>query len=247
MLIMTMDKAAIEYPMISSIGDQAFLITFGDRYTEQTNARVLEFDRKLALEEIPWVIEVVPAIRSVLVRIDPLLIAMDEVELYLQNLANLPLAKKLTKQARKFEIPVAYGGKYGPDLAQVAAQTGLTVEKLIELHCFTNLRVACLGFSPGLAYLATLPEEFDLPRKESYNSTAQPGSILVANRQTVFTATEIPTGWSIIGRSPVIGFRLEPPPYFLLQPGDEIRFYPIPLEEFEESNFNQIWDAHGLT
>ncbi len=243
---MTSNRPETEFPMVSSIGDQAFMIIFGDGYSEQINSRVLEFDKKLNEEEIPWIIEVVPAIRSLLVRVDPLSVEMEKAESYLKALFDSPLPDKTKNPVRKFEIPVSYGGNLGPDLEQVASRTGIPVGDLIELHCSNNLRVACLGFSPGLAYLAELPEEFNLPRKESFNSTALPGSILVANRQTVFTATEIPTGWSIIGRSPVIGFRLDRSPHFLLQPGDEIRFYPITEEDFSKNSYNQIWDTHDL-
>lgn len=244
--IVPLSKLETEYPIISSIGDQAFLVTFGDVYSEQTNSKVLEFDRKLVQEDIPWIMEIVPAIRSLLVRFDPLVVEMDKVESYLSDLLETPLPATNKNQARKFEIPVSFGGTFGPDLAHVAVQTGIAAGDLIDLHCSINLRVACLGFSPGLAYLAELPVEFNLPRKESFNSTALPGSILVANRQTVFTATEIPTGWSIIGRSPVIGFRLDRSPHFLLQPGDIVRFYSIPEEEFTKVEYKHIWETHDL-
>ena len=236
-----------EFPTISPLGDQAFMVTFGDSYSVETNSRVLEFDRKLAIDGAPWIVEVVPAIRSILVRVDPLRVEMEKVEPFLFELLSKPFPDKVINQTRKFEIPVCYEGKFGTDLEYVATRTGLTKEKLIELHCSCNLRVACLGFAPGLTYLAQLPEEFKIPRKESYNTTALPGSILVANQQTVFTATEIPTGWSIIGRSPVIGFRVDQSPHFLLQPGDEIRFYPISEEEFSNFNLAQMWDTYGIT
>ncbi|MCY3727291.1 MAG: allophanate hydrolase subunit 1 [Rhodobacteraceae bacterium] len=243
---MNTNTCQIKFPRISPLGDQAFMITFGDNYSVETNSKVLEFDRKLAIESVPWIVEVVPAIRSILVRVDPLSIEMEKVEPFLFELLSKPFPDKAINQIRKFEIPVCYEGKFGPDLEYVATKSGLTKEKLKELHCSCNLRVACLGFAPGLTYLAQLPKEFKIPRKESYNTIASPGSILVANRQTVFTATEIPTGWSIIGRSPVIGFRVDQSPHFLLQPGDEIRFYPISEEEFSNFNPAQIWDTYGI-
>ena len=236
-----------EFPTISPLGDQAFMVTFGDNYSAETNSRVLEFDRKLASEEVPWIIEVVPAIRSLLVRVDTMTVETEYVESYLLELLSKPLPDQAANPGRNFEIPVCYEGKFGPDLEYVATKTGLSKEKLKQLHCSCNLRVACLGFAPGLTYLAQLPVEFKIPRKESYNTTALPGSILVANRQTVFTATEIPTGWSIIGQSPVIGFRVDQSPHFLLQPGDEIQFYPITEEEFSNFNPAQMWKTYGIT
>lgn len=235
-----------EFPTISPLGDQAFMVTFGNSYSVKTNSRVLELDRKLAINGVPWIVEVVPAIRSILIRVDPLSVEMENVEAFLLELLSKPSHDKAMDQGRKFEIPVCYEEKFGPDLEYVATKSGLTKEKLKELHCSCILRVACLGFAPGLAYLAQLPKEFQIPRKDSYNTTAVPGSILVANRQTVFTATEIPTGWSIIGRSPVIGFRVGQSPHFLLQPSDEIRFYPISEEEFSNYNPAQMWDTYGI-
>ncbi len=238
-------KSISDCPIIHTIGDQALMIMFGDGYSKQVNSKVLEFDRKLSQADFCWIVEVVPAIRSLLVTIDPLYIEMQKAEHLIREQINTQQESIIKTATRRFEIPVCYGSQYSPDLEHVSLQTGVNKEKLIELHCSCDLSVACLGFSPGLAYLAELPEEFNLPRKVSYNATALPGSVLVANRQTVFTATAIPTGWSIIGRSPVIGFRLNQSPHFLFQPGDEIRFYPITEEQFQTSNYDKIWDTYG--
>ena len=52
--------------------------------------------------------------------------------------------------ARALEIRVMYDG---PDLADVAAQTGLTVADVIAAHQATPWRVGFGGFAPGFAYL----------------------------------------------------------------------------------------------
>ncbi len=111
---------------------------------------------------------------------------------------------------------------------------GLAEEELIGLHSGVDLSVLCLGFSPGLVYLAELPDAFAIPRRQSFGRPVAPGAILVANRQTVVPSTPIPTGWRQIGQTPFRSFRLDASPRFLVSPGDTVRFRPTSSREAEK-------------
>ena len=50
-------------------------------------------------------------------------------------------------------IPVAYGGRDGPDLEDTASLAGVSPGELIELHTGRDHTVLFLGFAPGFAYL----------------------------------------------------------------------------------------------
>ncbi len=81
--------------------------------------------------------EVVAGIESVVVQFDVTLITIDEAR---QQIA-AELAKGYTPKALAdvlLEIPVVYGGEFGPDFDAVCEQTGLSAEELIALHTGGN-------------------------------------------------------------------------------------------------------------
>ncbi|MBX6395501.1 MAG: 5-oxoprolinase subunit PxpB, partial [Alicyclobacillaceae bacterium] len=137
---------------------------------------------------------------------------------------------------RLVEIPVCYGGEFGPDLAYVADYHGLTPERVIEIHSSTEYRVYMIGFAPGFPYLGGLSPELATPRKTSPRLTIPAGSVGIAGNQTGVYSVSTPGGWQIIGRTPLVLFRPDLHPPSLLKAGDRVRFYPISREEFTRWN-----------
>ncbi len=221
-------------------GDQAILVTFGAQYSARTSRAVLAFDAALA-DAPKGVIETAPTIRSVLVAFDPLVLAPDALVRWCQSLlASRNWLESDAVPGRRWEIPVVYSGASAPDLAETAHLAGLAEDELIGLHAGIDLSVLCLGFSPGLIYLAELPDQFAIPRRQSFGKPVEPGAILVANRQTVVPSTPIPTGWRQIGRTPFRSFRLDASPRFVISPGDTIRFRPVTRREAERFDHSQF-------
>lgn len=238
----------MSHPRICAAGDQALLVEFGDTYSKSVSNAVIAFDQMLQGARPPLVglVETVPTLRSVLIQFDPVVIKPQLLEDWCrktienQDWNQIPAPEK----GQRWQIPVIYGGENGSDLAEVAEIAGLTESQLIESHSSTELTVLCLGFSPGLAYLAELPEAFAIPRRKAYSKRPVPlGSILIANQQTVLPATPIQTGWWRIGVTPVPTFMPMRPKPFLLSPSDTVRFQPI--SEAESVNFDSepLWDA----
>ncbi len=223
------------------MGDHAVLVAFGSRYSKLANQAVLRFDREIRRAAIPGIVETVPGICSLLVRFDTeqvhTLEALEKCRTLLEG--QTWIREDTAEVGRKLTIPAVYGGRHGPDLATLAKHVGCTQEALVACHSRTWLNVLCLGFSPGTAYLAELPEEYDVPRKETYSNPVPAGSVLVANRQTVFAATEIRTGWWRIATSPTKGFRPELQCPFLFSPGDLVRFEAISEEQLEQVKYSQ--------
>ncbi|MCY4447048.1 MAG: carboxyltransferase domain-containing protein [Rhodobacteraceae bacterium] len=230
------------FPQIQPMGEGGLLIVLADSVSLETTKKILAIDSLLHQCDQFTTLETVPALRSILVKTDPLLNNVGELEALCHK-----LLKKICQQAelnldsRRFSIPVIYGEEWGPDLGDFCQYSGMSKEAAISLHTSVELIVLCLGFSPGLTYLAELPEEFNLPRKEMYCAGVPAGSVLIANRQTVFTASQIPTGWHRIGTSPVIGFCPEKHHPFLFRPGDRIRFFAIDPSEESQIDVNTFW------
>ena len=227
-----------EFPVIHRAGDRAILVEFGRSFSLETSQAVLAFDA--ALRDAPeGVVETVPTVRSVLVVFDPLRLRPEALLDWCRSIAESCDWRQMEMPAtrRHWVLPAVYGGQRGPQLAEVAELSGISPEQLVENHTSLPLTVLCLGFSPGLAYLAELPEEFSVPRLQSFGKPVPAGSILVANRQTVLPGTPIPTGWRRIGWTPFRTFDPDRPNPFLLAPGDRVRFTAITEEE--ASRFDQ--------
>ena len=167
-----------------------------------------------------------PAYASILIDFDPLAVSPRDMEFVVTRLYAQAAAAPLP-EPRMVEIPVAYGGEYGPDLEAVAVLTGHTPEEVIALHSGAEYLVYFLGFSPGFPYLGGLPEAIAAPRLETPRKRVPAGSVAIGGRQTGVYPLASPGGWRIIGCTPLQLFRPDADPPVLLQMGDHVRFVPV--------------------
>ena len=213
--------------------DQSLLVYFGQKITLQAHQQVRKLLRLLELEPVAGIRNLHPAYRSLLVKFNGLRLRHDEVEAilrrYLERLEGIKLPGP-----RRVEIPVCYGGEFGPDLAEVCAIHGLTPAQVVELHASTEYLVYFLGFVPGFAYLGELPEALVTPRLVVPRRNVPAGSVGIAGNQTGVYPFATPGGWRLIGRTPVAMFRVEREGFSLLAIGDRMRFAPISAERFGE-------------
>ena len=121
-----------------------------------------------------------------------------------------------------------YGGDEGQDLELVAEMHGLSPEDVIRLHTGAEYRVYMIGFAPGFAYLGGLPEALHTSRRVDPRERVPAGSIAVGGKQAaVFPPMELPSGWHMLGRTPVKTYDPARPEPFLLAAGDRVVFDPI--------------------
>lgn len=133
------------------------------------------------------------------------------------------------------EIPVCYGGEYGPDLSFVAEHNGLSPEEVIAIHSGGTYLVYMLGFLPGFAYMGGMDERIATPRLASPRARIPAGSIGIAGGQTGIYPLASPGGWQLIGRTPVKMFAMEGETgKFALSAGDRVKFVPISEEQYRE-------------
>ena len=119
-----------------------------------------------------------------------------------------------------------------PDLGDVAAHNGLSVEEVIRIHARSEYLVYFLGFSPGFPYLGDLPTELATPRLKTPRLRVPAGSVAIGGSQTGIYPVDSPGGWRLIGRTPLPLFSPEKDPPTLLQMGDRVHFVPITMKEF---------------
>jgi inhibitor of KinA len=143
------------------------------------------------------------------------------------------LAPPTFSNDRLIQIPVCYGGDYGPDLQTIAAVKGLPVEEIIHIHTASIYRVYMIGFLPGFPYMGKIDERIAVPRLENPRVKVACGSVGIAGFQTGIYPLESPGGWQLIGRTPIALFNKHNHHPVLLVPGDQVQFYPISHHEFE--------------
>jgi inhibitor of KinA len=212
---------------------QARPLQIQSQITPQTHEKVRRLLRLLEQEPVTGVCNLHPAYCSVLVKFDALKLRHEDVEEILRGyLARLEEVK--LPESKLAEIPVCYGGEFGPDLAEVCARRGMTVAQAIEMHSSTEYRVYFLGFLPGFAYLGELPKELATPRLASPRRKVPAGSVGIAGNQTGVYPFATPGGWRLLGRTPMKMFRANREGLSLLSIGDRVRFTPISAERFAE-------------
>ncbi len=227
---------------ITPLGDSALIIELGDAINESTHLRVQAAWRALTAEPMPGVSEAVPAYTTVTLFYDPAQLVRagapaDDLVSWLservrERLKNPPKSAKT--KPRTVEVPVVYGGDFGPDLARVAAQAKLSPEDVVKRHAKVEYRVHLIGFAPGFPYLGGLPKELITPRHAKPRMAVPAGSVGIGGEQTGIYPQVTPGGWNLIGCTPLRLFRPEDDPPVLLQAGDIVKFRPVTSEEFEK-------------
>jgi inhibitor of KinA len=223
--------------------DQALIVYF-NASTEKNGAKapplqinteshdqVRRLLRLMEMEPIPGLRNLHPAYSSLLIKFDGMRLRHSELEEILRGYIER-MKKVELPEPRVVEIPVCYGGEYGPDLKDVAELHGLTDAAAIELHSSRTYLVYFLGFAPGFAYLGDVPEELFTPRLATPRRGVPAGSVGIAGRQTGVYPISTPGGWRLLGRTPVAMFRPEKAEMSLSRIGDRVRFVPISAEEF---------------
>ncbi len=217
-------------PRLLLAGDSALVVEFGDEISQEVNHRVHALAEALEKNRLPGLIEAVPTYRSLLLHYDPLRLSCDEVVAFVSDVLQ-ECERKPSLQARVVEIPVVYGGEFGPDIEFVAQHNGLSVQEVIALHSGAAYTVYMLGFTPGFAYLGGMPEAIAAPRLETPRTLVPAGSVGIAGQQTGVYPIATPGGWRLIGRTPLELFDPRGDPPTLLRAGDEVRFVPVSEEE----------------
>lgn len=228
---------------IDALGDCALLIRYGDRIDGPVNAHALAACAALQSAALPGVRDIAPAYASVCVHYDPCAWAdstdprlphlrlAERIGALLENVAAQP-----TVSARNMiDVPVCYGGEFGPDLDAVAAHAGLSVTQVIDRHTAGQYCVAMLGFAPGFAYLLGLDTGLHTPRRANPRLRVPAGSIAIGGAQTGIYPRELPGGWNLIGRTPLTLFDTARATPALFVPGQRVRLRAIAVDEFHAS------------
>jgi KipI family sensor histidine kinase inhibitor len=193
-------------------GEHALLVELDDLSQARALADALRRD------PIDGVREFVPAARTVLLigkpgaRLADIAARVERLEL---------TTGSPDRSAEQVEIPVRYDG---PDLADVAALTGLDQAGVVAVHTGQLWTVAFCGFLPGFGYLVGESDALRVPRRPTPRTAVPPGAVGLADEYTGAYPRRSPGGWQLIGTTDVVLWDARREPAALFHPGVRVRF-----------------------
>ncbi len=208
-------------PVLTAYGEHALLL----QLATQDAGAVEALSRAVRAADLPGVVDVVPAARSVLLHLAPGMTApaaARAVESLLERPGLLEQGEPAPSDV--VELPVVYDG---PDLGAVAGLTGLRPEEVVRAHTGTLWRCAFTGFAPGFGYLLSPDGRLAVPRRPEPRTRVPAGSVALAAGYSAVYPRESPGGWQLIGRTAIPVWDLDREPPALVRPGTSVRFVPV--------------------
>lgn len=213
-------------------GDRGLLVEYGEGIDAAVNTKVRAMAAILDADTPEGIRECIPTYRSLLIVYDPLVTRPDALTGRLAALERRWTQIDIPVPAT-VDIPVCYGGDFGPDIDTVARHCGLSPDAVIERHSAAAYTIFMIGFTPGFPFLGGLPAALCTPRLKTPRTRVPEGSVGIANDQTGIYPVASPGGWRLIGRTPLRLFRPEAAHPFLYRTGDRIRFVPITPAQYD--------------
>ena len=196
-------------------GDTGLLVELDD------NAEVHALAGAVRAAEIPGVLELVPALETLLLVYDPRLTHADGLA---ARIRELPRAASALGDGGEVEIPVRYDGE---DLAFVARYTGLSEREVVAAHTGAPWWVAFCGFAPGFSYLVGGDPRLEVPRRAESRLAVPPGAVALAGRFASVYPRRSPGGWQLLGHTELSLWDQDAEPPALLVPGRRVRFVEV--------------------
>lgn len=211
-------------PRLSHEGTGAILLdAAGKTFDARAQEKVWRLARELKF--IHGVNETVPGMNNLMVVFDALEIDAYVVEQSIRDLWNTPY--RAGEPGRIVDVPVHYGGEDGIDLEDFARAKSLSAGDVIALHTAPLYSVAAVGAMPGFVYLSGLDPSLAAPRLANPRQGVPKGSVIIGGTQTGIMPITAPSGWHILGRTPLDLFDPARERPALFRPGDRIRFVPV--------------------
>lgn len=211
------------------ISESALLVEYGNQLDDQVHERVLAFDAAIRDSRLAALVESQPTYASLLLRFDPFTLSHSSL---LQAIAELDTGK-VELQPRRWRVPVCFESAYAEDMDEAASTLGLSVAAVIEALLATPLKLYMYGFAPGFAYCGGLDNRLALPRRATPRAPMAEGSLMIAGGLASLASASMPTGWYVVGRTPLAMFVPGRKPMVPFNVGDRLQLYAVTPEQFE--------------
>ena len=213
--------------IIKQCGDSMLLVELEPAIDPVINERAILLAARIRDRAARGVRDVAPGYATVGVHFDPLQTDLAALERAIESEFSSLAALEAIADRNVIEIPVQYGGSFGPDLEHVASHAGCSPEEVIARHTQRTYRVYMLGFVPGFAYMGRVDQSIAASRHRVPREKVPAGSVGIAGLQTGVYPVESPGGWQLIGRTDTVMFDPNRQNPSLLAAGDLVRFVPV--------------------
>ena len=214
-------------------GDASLLIQFEQVISPEVNQKIAAAAKLIRAQQISGIIDMIPTYCSLLINYNPLVISYEALFKRVESIVRMESHSEAGKK-KVWEIPVVYGGTYGPDLGAIAEHAGISEEEVIKIHSSKDYLIYMLGFLPGFTYLGGLDEKIHTPRLASPRVRIPAGSVGIGGSQTGIYPMDSPGGWRLMGMTPVKTYDPDRETPILVEAGDYIRFVPVTEEKYLE-------------
>lgn len=221
---------------IAPAGDSALLIELPQQIDRHINARVIALAERLQRRCGAAIRDAVVGYATLTIYFDPLVVDGAWLEAEVRDTAaDVDDGAASEGGSAVIDVPVCYGGEFGPDLADVATFGQCTPDDVIARHSDAAYRIYMVGFVPGFAYMASVDPRIAAPRRPAPRSSVPAGSVAIAGGQTGIYPSVTPGGWNIIGRTPVKPYDPSRRNPFLFRAGDTVRFRPVSRDVYDRT------------
>ena len=190
--------------------------------------------RDVLLEVRPYgVLDIVAGVESLLVEFDCLAVTHEQLAQTIRlAVAGNGLAPGTPSASQSlFVIPMVVSEEFSPDLPGVAEELGLSPEDVLQQFQSSVLTINLLA-----AAMAPMMGGVQFPGQVSRcvepRTNVEPGSVMVAGTNAIIQPFPGPSGWKVIGRTPLTICDIREDPATSYKPGDLVRFEVVPERDW---------------
>ena len=212
---------------IQPCGDSMLLVELEAAIDPVVNERAILLASRIRDRRARGIRDIAPGYCTLGIHYDPLQTDLAALERVIETEFAALASLDAIRQRKAIEIPVQYGGEFGPDLDAVAERAGCSTAEVIKRHSERTYRVYMLGFVAGFAYMGRVDPSIASPRHRVPRERVPAGSVGIAGLQTGVYPVESPGGWQLIGRTATVMFDADRDQPSLLAAGDLVRFVAV--------------------
>ena len=228
---------------IYSQGDQAIVVSIEKEVSKDLTDDLLALKTYLINKNYPFITEIVPTESDMMICYD----ARDMIKhhnikspfLYMKALlqsVQLEI-KHVEETPSPIQIPVVYGGDFGPDLASLLKYYKMDFDKFVKLHTNSNFFVSMMGYSPGFPYLTGMDKRLFVNHTGGKKAFIPSGSVIIEGKKTGITTIDTYGDWLVIGYTPVELFNPHQTDFTTLKLGDNVQFQAMTAEALDLGGF----------
>ena len=199
---------------ILNLGDSSIYYDFGEQINKETNKKVISFFNSLKKANLEEIINLTPSYNKLIVSFD------------LKKTNFIELKKKI-------EIPICCDEEFFLDKERLIKKLKLSAEEILEKYLNKSYFCYMTGFVAGMPFLGDISKELRTDRLKTPRVKVPEGSVGITEQFSNIYTFESPGGWNIIGKTPYKIFnsnnKANP---VLINPGDNVHFFPISKNEF---------------